>query len=261
VGLRPLKGIIAPHIDFGRGGTCYAHAYKTLGSVDAADIYVIFGTCHGPTKNPFSFTKKPFETPLGLVSVADDLIDAIARRLPYDPFEDEYCHRNEHTIEFQTIFLRYVMGTTEFRIVPVLCGSFQEYLRSGIVPFSDPPYAATLDILRETLTGRTDICFVASVDLAHVGPQFGASERVASAALAHIERQDREMLGHVQNLNATAFYQFVSGEQDRRNICGLSAIHAFTQIIAADEGKLLHYDQWRDPDGMAAVTFASMAFF
>jgi len=42
-----VKGIVAPHIDFARGGQCYAHAYKALGeslrSSNGADLYVILG--------------------------------------------------------------------------------------------------------------------------------------------------------------------------------------------------------------------------
>ena len=32
-------------------------------------------------------------------------------------------HRDEHSVEFQAVFLRHVLGETPFSLVPVLCGS------------------------------------------------------------------------------------------------------------------------------------------
>ena len=62
---KTIHGIVAPHIDFARGGPCYAHAYKALAESLPADLYVILGTCHTPMQHPFAFTVKPFATPLG----------------------------------------------------------------------------------------------------------------------------------------------------------------------------------------------------
>ncbi|PYV14693.1 MAG: AmmeMemoRadiSam system protein B, partial [Acidobacteria bacterium] len=42
----PLRGLIAPHIDFHRGGPAYAHAYAALAGQSPFDRYLIFGTCH-----------------------------------------------------------------------------------------------------------------------------------------------------------------------------------------------------------------------
>jgi len=109
-----LKGFVAPHIDFTRGGTCYAHAYKALGESNYADVFCILGTCHTPMQNPFAFTLKSFETPLGIAEVAKDIVEDCAERLPFDPFHDEFSHRTEHAIEFQVIFLQYLLGEREF---------------------------------------------------------------------------------------------------------------------------------------------------
>ena len=113
-----LKGFVAPHIDFTRGGTCYAHAYKALGESHKADLFCILGTCHTPMQNPFAFTLKAFETPLGTAEVATDIVEECAQGLPFDPFDDEFSHRNEHAIEFQVVFLQYLLGGRAFTIDP-----------------------------------------------------------------------------------------------------------------------------------------------
>jgi len=40
------RPIVAPHIDFHRGGPAYAWAYKSLTESEGADLYVLLGTSH-----------------------------------------------------------------------------------------------------------------------------------------------------------------------------------------------------------------------
>ncbi len=47
-----IKGLIAPHIDFQRGGPCYAWAYKELAESAPPDLFIILGTVHLPALNP-----------------------------------------------------------------------------------------------------------------------------------------------------------------------------------------------------------------
>jgi AmmeMemoRadiSam system protein B len=260
-----LKGFVAPHIDFARGGTCYAYAYKTLGeSVEesnSADLFCILGTCHTPMRNPFAFTLKAFETPLGRAQVAQDIVEECAQRLPFDPFHDEFSHRMEHVIEFQVVFLQYLLGEREFTIIPILCNSFHDMILGGVSPMEYPPYHDAVSILKERLASHPSLCLVASADLAHVGPQFGHQETVTPGVLAEVRAKDVEMLDHVAHLQGEEFYRFILQEKDRRNICGLPPIYALLHLIDAQIGKVLHYQQWHDPQGKGAVTFASMAFF
>lgn len=255
-----LKGIVAPHIDFSRGGACYAHAYKALGESNNADLYIILGTCHTPMQYPFAFTLKSFETPLGTVEVEKDAVEAIAQRLPFDPFLDEFSHRNEHTIEFQVIFLKYLLGEKKFKIFPILCGSFHEMMQEGISPMQDPIYKEAISTLARGCSKLSKTCLVASADLAHVGPQFGDPEVVSPGVLAEVKAKDLEMLGYVERLQGEEYYSFIHHEGNRRNICGLPPMYALLRLIDAQKGELLRYQQWSDPQGKGAVTFASMAF-
>ncbi len=256
-----LKGFVAPHIDFARGGTCYAHAYKALGESNKSDLFCILGTCHTPMRNPFAFTRKAFETPLGRVEVAQDIVEECAQQLPFDPFHDEFSHRNEHVIEFQVVFLQYLLGKTDFKILPILCNSFHDMILSGVSPMEYPLYPDAIAILKERLAPHPSLCLVASADLAHVGPQFGDGETVTPGVLAQVRAKDAEMLGHVANLEGEEFYRFILQERDRRNICGLPPIYALLHLIESQKGEILDYQQWHDSQGKGAVTFASMAFY
>ena len=84
----PLRGLIAPHIDFARGGPTYAHAYRALADHSGADTYVIFGTCHTPMPQRFSISPKNYETPLGTAPADHDFLHRLAPRLDNEYLDD-----------------------------------------------------------------------------------------------------------------------------------------------------------------------------
>ena len=90
-----LKGVVAPHIDFQRGGLCYAFAHREIWERNSSNDFVIFGTAHTSMENPFCLTRKDFMTPLGTLSVDRELIDAIQSRCSYDLFKDEGVHQRD----------------------------------------------------------------------------------------------------------------------------------------------------------------------
>ncbi len=56
-----------------------------------------------------------------------------------DLFDDELTHRTEHSIEFQVVFLQYLLGgRRDFTIVPILVGSFHDLMERGIDPIAGP---------------------------------------------------------------------------------------------------------------------------
>jgi MEMO1 family protein len=256
----PVRGLIAPHIDFHRGGPAYAWAYHDLAEASDGDVFVIFGTCHGGMGDPFALTRKDYETPLGAVPVDRALVDAIAARAGQDCFASELAHRAEHSIEFQAVFLRYLYGgRRDTAIVPVLASFAHEAMLGGRGPEDDPRVPRFLDAVVEALaaSGRRAV-IVAGADLAHVGPRFGDSEPVSPAQLARVEREDRAMLACVAAGDARAFFDAVAGDHDRRRICGFSPIYALLRTVDAARGDVRRYGQWPDPQ--AVVTYASVTF-
>ncbi|GAB4334450.1 MAG: AmmeMemoRadiSam system protein B [Candidatus Abyssubacteria bacterium] len=256
-----LKGIIAPHIDFTRGGPCFAWAYKEVAERADADIFVIFGTAHTHTHEPYVLTQKDFETPFGALRCNREIVERIQDRLSYDAFADEFAHRGEHSIEFQTVFLSYLFrDRRDISIVPILCGSFHEMVASRTEPMGHDRVTEFVSAVKEALGdegGR--VCFIAGADLAHVGPRFGDPHPVSDGFLKLLERDDLRMLEQVAHLNPAGFFSTIEAENDRRKICGLPPIYTMLRVMEAHTGKLLKYQQWPDPNG--TVTFASMAFY
>jgi AmmeMemoRadiSam system protein B len=254
----PVRGVIAPHIDFHRGGAGYAWAYREIGERCDADLFVIFGTCHAGLRHPFALTGKDYETPLGTARVDQEFVEALVRRSRQECFGSELGHRTEHSIEFQAVFLRYLFGRRrEFTIVPVLASFAHEALARGQEPEADARVPRFLDAVIETaMASGRKVAFVAGADLAHVGPRFGDPEPVSPEGLARIEREDRAMLETVTGADATAFFESVAADGDRRRICGYSPIYALLRCLPGATGALRHYGQWPDPQ--AVVTHASV---
>ena len=255
-----VRGLIAPHIDFHRGGPAYAWAYRDLAERGDADLFVIFGTCHAGMADPFALTRKDYDTPLGPARVDHDFVEALAKRARQDCFGSELAHRNEHSIEFQAVFLQYLYaGRRDVAIVPVLTSFVHEALALRRAPDEDPRVRAFLDALAETAAAsRRRLTFIAGADLAHMGTRFGDPEPVSPAELARIGREDRALLATVEAGDAAAFFESVRRDNDRRRTCGLSPIYTLLRALGGARGTLRRYGQWPEPAGV--VTYASVVF-
>ena len=254
-----LRGLLAPHIDFHRGGPVYAWAYKEILERCDADLFVVLGTCHAGMAEPFAATLKAFDTPLGAVPADRDFLDALGRRYGHDLFASEGAHRIEHSIEFQAVMLRWALGDRPFTMVPLLASFLHEAVWTGQGAEADPRVPRFLAALADTLaaSGRR-VCVVGGVDLAHVGPRFGDAEPNTPVFLAEVERADRAMLETVTDGDAPAFFASVAADRDARRICGLSPIYAFLRALPGAHGRLIRYRQWPDPEG--TVSFCAVAF-
>ncbi|HEX9125523.1 MAG TPA: AmmeMemoRadiSam system protein B [Methylomirabilota bacterium] len=254
-----LRGLIAPHIDFHRGGPTYAWAYRELLERSAADLFVILGTCHAGMADPFTVTLKPYDTPLGPTEADHTFFEALQRRYGHDLLASETAHRSEHSIEFQAVMLRRLLGDRSFTVLPVLASFLHEAVWNGGEAEEDPRVPRFLDALAESIAGSDRrVCVIAGVDLAHVGPRFGDAVPNTEAVLERVAREDKAMLETVKAGDAAAFYGSVAADGDSRRICGLSPIYSFLRVLPGARGDVLRYSQAPDPQG--AVSFCAAAF-
>jgi hypothetical protein len=259
---RPVQGILSPHIDPRRGGPCFARAYDAIRQV-TADLFIIFGTAHQPTVVPFPLTLKDYETPFGVVETDKAFVRALARHYPTVLLADEFAHRSEHSIEFQVLFLQYVLGPArKFRIVPILVGSFHECVERQMNPADMVHVADFIRALREVTSDRAEpVCYIVGGDLAHVGAKFGDQERLTPAFLEQVAREDHALLTAAARMDAEGFFRVIAEHQDRRRICGLAPTYMLLSTMPATAGAVLQYDQAVEPATQSMVSYASMAFY
>jgi hypothetical protein len=264
------RAIVAPHIDFHRGGPAYAWAYKPLAESDGADLYILLGTSHYSGQTPYILTLKNFATPLGLVETDRDFVQRLQAKCAEDCFTDEYLHRGEHSLEFQVVFLKYLAqqraaltGRPEkpFKIVPILVSSFHSAVVNQTLPEKDSAVGTFLRTLRDLAAlERRRVCFVAGVDLAHVGRQFGDREPITDDFLKWVESEDQELVNRLVALDAPGFFNAVAKDQDKRRICGFSPLYSLIHLLDGARGNHLKYSQAFTPETGSAVTFSSLIF-
>ncbi len=258
----PLVGLVAPHIDFQRGGPSYGHAYRALAEDCSADLFVIFGTAHFCQEALYILTRKSFQTPLGTMPTDESLVEALAKRYRRKPFEEELVHKNEHSIEFQVLCLQHVLRGRPATILPVLCGPMESKVGDRASPREAPEVADFLDAVREVVKDSgMRACGIAGADLSHVGRQFGDEFELTPQVMEDVERADRAMLAHVEALDADAFYDAVRADGNARHVCGLPPIYALLGTTDARAARLLDYRQATDYALQRAVTFASLALY
>src|SRR5262245_37692050 len=259
-----LRAVLAPHIDYHRGGPVYTYAFKELFESTPASLFVVIGTSHYCPWKRFTLTRKNFRTPLGVVPTDQTYIDRLVRHYGPGLFDDEWvAHLPEHSIELEVTFLHYLYeGKRDVRIVPLVVGSFEDCVSSG----SSPAGCDDLRRMTETLQAveretAEPICYVISGDLAHVGPKFGAREPVRDPLLRHSREQDMALLVQAEKADAEGYFRIIADEGDERNICGLPPTWLTLAAVKPTHGRLLKYDQYVEPTGHESVSFASMAFY
>jgi MEMO1 family protein len=268
-GGRPLRGVLVPHIDPARGGPAYAEAYRAIIEHSRADVFVIFGTAHQPMRERVSVSRKDFHTPLGTVRTDRKFIDRLAAELAgsvagrgLDLFKDELAHRQEHSIEFQTVFLRYALGGQRaLKIVPILMASFYDLLADGRQPALEPELQAFIAAVRAATEPGENVCYLSSADLAHVGTYFGDRWRLTERLLDAQAQDDGKLLGAISAGDAAALFQHVAGNGDRHRICGLAPTYMMLETLGPTRGEVLRYDQAIEPDRTACVSFAAATFW
>ena len=264
------KAIVAPHIDFHRGGPAYAWAYKPLVESEGADLYILLGTSHCGGETPFVLTPKNFATPLGMVETDKEFVSRLQEKCAEDLFADEYLHRGEHSLEFQILFLKYaaqrraeLTGQPEktFKIVPILVTSFHSMLINRTPPEEASSVGTFLRALGELAENETRrVCFVAGVDLAHVGRQFGDRDPITDDFLKWVEAEDQRLVERLAARDAPGFFNEIVKDQDKRRICGFSPLYSLIHLLNGSQGNNLHYGQAFTPETGSAVTFTSMIF-
>jgi AmmeMemoRadiSam system protein B len=179
-------------------------------------------------------------------------------------------HRGEHSLEFQVVFLKYVAqrraemtGAPErpFKIVPILVSSFHTMVRNQTLPEKVQRVGNFLESLRELASKeQREVCFVAGVDLAHVGRQFGDREPITENFLKWVEAEDGRLIERLAALDSSGFFNEVAKDGDRRKICGFSPLYSLIHLLDGHRATHLKYSQAFTPETASAVTFTSMIF-
>jgi AmmeMemoRadiSam system protein B len=253
--------MLSPHIDYGRGGATYGAVWaRAAAAARAAERVVIIGTDHGGPQGSITLTRQSYATPLGILPTDLETVEALAAAIgEADAFEGELRHRDEHSIELVALWLQHMRGDRPVPTIPILVGGFDHYPRSPEAPEEDPTIRALLATLAE-LSAKHRTLFVASGDLAHVGPAFGG-EPLDAAARARLAGIDGELTTHISHADPVAFLRAIQRFENGNNVCGVSPTWLTMRAVEARQATVCAYRQCpADDQETSWVTIAGALF-
>lgn len=255
--LPPVRAVLAPHMDYARGGVSYGWAFKELAERTRARLFVIVATSHYSGER-FTLTRQHFRTPLGLCETDQRAVDILRREYGPGVFADPFAHYPEHSVELEVVLLQHVIREP-FRIVPLLCGSFADRVAVNSTVADD---LARMTAALRTLEAEIGepVCYLISGDLAHIGPKFHDPLPLDDGRLAASRRQDDRILAQLEAADPAGYFGVIAGEGDERNICGLPPTWLTLTATTPAGGRVLHYQQFVHPERHESVSFAAAAF-
>ncbi len=203
-----LLGLIMPHAGYIFSGPVATWGMKRLAAEQPVPTrLLLLGPKHTPYGSPAAISAADsWKTPLGSVTVDDELRQALRRTGEFEIDDD--AHAYEHSLEVQLPFLQKFFGKTPFTVTPVALAytDYEDCRRWG---------TALAGVL-------TQPCFdsvttIISSDFSHETPRDVAY------------RIDGEALDVIQKLDDRGFFTMVRDED--RSICGVVPITAFMNCI------------------------------
>ena len=258
-----LAGMLCPHIDYERGHETYARLWRRAAPMlDDIELVIIFGTDHSGGPGQITPTRQSYKTPLGVLPTDVGIVDRLAEALGTDEaFAEELHHAKEHSIELAAVWLHYFIGGRCCPVVPILCGSFAEFVTESSRLADAGPIHRTLEVLADATSGRKTLV-IAAGDLAHVGPAFGNPRPADAVERARVEAGDRQSLEAICAGDSERFFEVSRAEADARKLCGMPPIYMMLRHLAGSCGEALGYDQClADARGGSFVSIAGALIY
>ena len=182
-----VVGLIAPHAGYTYSGQVAASAYNLVRG-KKYDAVIVVGPSHRVAFHGVSiFSTGGYETPLGIVPVAEELANKI-KILSKTVVDIPEAHLQEHSVEIQLPFLQVALGN--FSFIPLVMGD------QGANTCQELAKA-----IYEAARGEK-ILIVGSSDLSHFY-NYNMAKKMDAAVLRHLE--DGDAVGLLESLeNGTA---------------------------------------------------------
>lgn len=215
-----VMGVISPHAGYRYSGKTAGHAFRAV-SGQSPSVVVIFSPYHDYHPAAIiSSAHTHYETPLGSVPVAVDLLNTFRGQMSSEANLDIALVANdrEHSLEIELPFLQRVLKG-EFSLLPLMIRSHNVWTAKQIGRVLAP------------LLDEVSACLlVASTDLSHFYPEETA------------QKLDKEMLRRMASLNPDSILE--AEETGVGFACGAGAVAAMlctAQMMGANAVQILHH--------------------
>ena len=254
------RAVLAPHLDPRREGHHRPRLPRDGRRAEEPLRVVVFGTGHTMMGDRFALTRKHFETPFGRCECDTEFVDTLAAELGDHAYRRELVHRDEHSIEFQVLYLQRRLPGRPVKLVPILCGGFHDLLDDGRTPRHDEVIEKFLAALRaaERWHGGATV-YVAAMDLSHVGPRFDPREgKLDDRHTGRSRRRTAPPSRRPRGATLTA------GSPPSRSTTTHAHLRLRPHLLAAARRRIVEHLfqdgewvvlEWRDPGGLRGCGF------
>ncbi|MBU1043244.1 MAG: AmmeMemoRadiSam system protein B [Candidatus Omnitrophica bacterium] len=210
-----VKAVMLPHAGYFYSG---AVAAKTISRVNIPDTVIVLAPNHTGLGRPYSIIQSGvWETPLGPVRICEKLAGLILANSPLI-IEDESPHINEHAIEVQLPFLKYLNANVS--IVPMIVSDFM------LSRFEEVGNCLALSIEQFA----KPVLIVISSDLSHYEP------------VHMVKAKDKKVIQSIVSLNPKEMFDKVT--EENISMCGFGpaaiALYACKKM-GAETAELIEY--------------------
>ena len=237
-----VKAIVAPHAGYVYSGSIAAYSYKALmedrehGKPDTA---IILGPNHTGLGEPIAVSMEDWATPFGTVKNDKKLSKAIIGSSKYIS-EDESAHSEEHSIEVQLPFLKYLFPDTAACFI---CQGDQSL---------DASILLSKAVIAAAKESGKRIAVIASSDFNHYEPARAAKEK------------DSRLLAAIEKLDSDEFNSSVLETGD--SACGIGPITVAMEYSKANgvpKATLLRYGNSGEAtmDYSSVVAYSAIGFY
>jgi MEMO1 family protein len=218
-----VVGLIAPHAGYIYSGKIAANAYKLVRE-EKYDAAIVIGPSHRVAFHGVSiFSSGGFETPLGIVPVAEDLAEKIKKSNSMIA-DIQQAHSQEHSVEIQLPFLQVALG--DFSFLPLVMGD------------QDANTCHELAAAIYDATHGKKILIVGSSDLSHFY-DYNTAKKIDAVALEYLKNGDAS--GLLRSLE--------NGEVEACGGGPMAVVMLVAHMMNADKAHLVKYANSGDVTG------------
>lgn len=120
-----VKGVVVPHAGYNFSGSI---AGKVYSSIECPDTFVLIGPKHSMESDGIFLSQTSWATPLGEVMPDRDLGESLLHHCEFIHL-NERIHANEHSLEVQVPFIKYVCPNA--KILPIAVSTTSEGILSA----------------------------------------------------------------------------------------------------------------------------------
>jgi len=214
-----LKSIIVPHAGFRFSGPTAAWSYIAVNKSKYKRVVVLGPSHHAYFEGCGLSQFSQIETPLGNLKV--DLYSSQSLKVKkHFQVIDKDTDEEEHSLEMQYPFIKYVFGDAEIEVLPIMIGDIEAQMQEKI--------AETL--LEYYIDKKT--LFVISSDFCHWGKRFRYTfyDKSDGKIFESIEKLDKMGMDAIETLSPKAFSDYMV--QYKNTICGRKPISILLSIVS-----------------------------